>query len=225
MTPISLFCGYDEREAAGFHVFASSVIRRASRPVKIIPLASMGLPSGSNSFTLSRFLVPALCNFKGRAIFVDACDMMCLGDIAELDALFDNRFAVQVVKHADYDSLHKRKYIGTEMECAQTNYSRKNWASVMAINCAHSAWFGWTPQAIEFKAPMQLLQFQDVLDTEIGELPKEWNCLVDEGQPMEGAKILHWTAGLPSFRHYRNARASRDWFDEFGQVTQGMQDG
>jgi hypothetical protein len=185
----------------------------------------MGLPCGSNSFTLSRFLVPALMGFKGHAIFVDACDMMCLGDIAELDALFDNRFAVQVVKHPDYDSLHQRKYIGTDMECAQSNYSRKNWASVMAINCSHSAWFGWTPQAIEFKSPMQLLQFQDVLDSEIGDLPKEWNCLVDEGHPMEGAKILHWTAGIPSFIHYRNARASRDWFDEFGQVTQGMQDG
>ena len=225
MKPINLFVGYDEREAAGFHVFASSVIRRASRPVRITPLASMGLPRGSNTFTLSRFLVPALAGFKGNAIFVDGCDMMCLGDISELADLADPNFAVQVVKHPDYDSLHKRKYIGTEMECAQSNYSRKNWASVMTFNCAHSAWFGLTPQAIEMKSPMQLLQFQDLLDKEIGELPPEWNVLVDEGQSMKNAKLLHWTAGLPSFRHYRNSRGSADWFDEFGMVTQGMQDG
>jgi hypothetical protein len=225
MKPINLFVGYDEREAAGFHVFASSVIRRASRPVRITPLASMGLPRGSNTFTLSRFLVPALSGFKGNAIFVDGCDMMCLGDIAELADLANPNFAVQVVKHPDYDSLHKRKYIGTEMECVQSNYSRKNWASVMAFNCAHSAWFGLTPQAIEMKSPMQLLQFQELLDKEIGELPPEWNVLVDEGQSMNGAKLLHWTAGLPSFRHYRNSRGSADWFDEFGKVTQGMQDG
>ena len=164
-------------------------------------------------------------NFQGHAIFCDGADMMCLGDIAELDALFDNRYAVQVVKHPDYESAHTRKYVGTEMECAQSNYGRKNWASVAMFRCDHSAWFGLTPQAIEMKSPMQLLQFQDLIDSEIGDLPKEWNCLVDEGQDSSNAKILHFTAGIPAFRHYRNQRRSGDWFDEFGQVTQGMQDG
>lgn len=221
---VKLFCGFDQRESAGFHNFASSVIRRATKPVQIIPLASMGLPSGSNSFTLSRFLVPALCEFKGHAIFVDACDMLCLEDIVELDNLFDPKYAVQVVKHPAYESLHKRKYIGTDMECSQTNYTRKNWASVVIFRCDHSAWFGLTPQAVSMKTPMQLLQFQDLLDEEIGDLPAAWNVLVDEGQPLDGAKLLHWTAGLPSFRHYRNARGSADWFDEYEAVGRGMQE-
>lgn len=221
--PVHLFCGYDHREAAGFHVFAASVIRRATRPVKIIPLASMGLPSGSNTFTMSRFLVPALMGFKGKAIFMDACDMMCQADIAELDELFDPKYAVQVVKHPEYESLHKRKYIGTEMECEQTVYARKNWASTMMFNCSHSAWFALTPKAISLKSPMQLLQFQELKDDEIGALPKEWNVLVDEGQPLDGAKILHWSNGIPTFRHYRNAKGSAQWFDEFEVMTGAMQ--
>ncbi len=216
---ITVYAGYDEREAPGFHTFVSSLIRRASKPVRIIPLSSRGLPQGSNTFTLSRFLAPSLNGFTGHAIFVDACDMMMLADIAELDALYDPKYAVQVVKHPDYESQHQRKYIGTEMECAQTNYPRKNWASVMLMNCAHSAWFGMTPQAIELSGALPLLQFDTFHPEEIGELPREWNVLVDEGQSLEGAKVLHWTCGIPTFKHYRNARGSKDWFREFDAMA------
>lgn len=220
---IDLFCGYDEREAAGYHTFCASVIKRATKPVNFRPLASMGLPQGTNTFTLSRFLVPYLMGFKGHAIFVDACDMLMLGDVAELDALFDRRFAVQVVKHPDYQSQHARKYIGTEMECEQSNYARKNWASAMVINCAHAAWFAATPKFISLAKPIELLQFQYMLDSEIGALPEEWNVLIDEGHEREGAKLLHWTAGIPTFLHYRNARASADWFREHEIMNKAMQ--
>jgi hypothetical protein len=222
---IDLFCGYDPREAAGYHTFCASVIKRASKPVKFTPLAAMGLPQGTNTFTLSRFLVPYLMGFKGHAIFVDASDMLMLADIAELDALFDPRFAVQVVKHPDYDSQHKRKYIGTEMECVQSNYGRKNWASAMVVNCAHSAWFAMTPKMISLAEPIDLLQFRYFKDSEIGELAPEWNVLIDEGQERAGAKLLHWTAGLPTFRHYRNARASADWFAEHNEMMGALQHG
>ncbi len=220
---INLFCGHDEREAVGWHVFAHSVIKRTSVPVRIVPLASHGLPQGSNSFTLSRFLVPFLMGFQGHAIFVDAADMLMLGDVAELDALFDPAYAVQVVKHPDYVSAHKRKYVGTEMECAQSNYSRKNWMSVAVINCGHSAWFGLTPKAISLMQPLELLQLQSLLDQEIGDLPTKWNVLIDEGQEPDGAKILHWSSGIPTFRHYRNARCSADWFNEFESMTDAKQ--
>lgn len=220
---INLFCGYDEREAVGFHTFCHSVISRASQPVSITPLSSMGLPEGSNSFTLSRFLVPYLMGFQGHAIFADACDMLMLGDVAELDALFDPRFAVQVVQHPEYESLHARKYIGTEMECAQTNYPRKNWASLMLMNCAHPAWSMSGPDWLAKAGALGTLQIRDCLDDEIGALPPEWNVLIDEGHPCEGAKLLHWTAGIPTFRHYRNARRSADWFREHAAVSQGAQ--
>lgn len=220
---IDLFCGYDEREAAGYHTFAQSVIRRSSDLLRITPLAAMGLPEGSNAFTVSRFLVPYLMGFKGRAVFVDACDMLMLDDLAALVALFDARRAVQVVKHPDYESQHRRKYVGTELECDQSNYSRKNWASVMLINCAHSAWLAMTPRMVARAAPIDLLQFKYFEDGEIGELPAAWNVLIDEGQQRDGAKILHWTAGIPTFLHYRNARGSADWFAEHEIMNRGMQ--
>lgn len=222
---IRVFTGYDERESPGFHTFVSGLIRRASKPVAIHPLASMGLPEGSNTFTLSRFLVPWLCGFKGHAIFLDGADMVILDDIAKLDDLFDPTYAVQVVKHPDYEPQSLRKYIGTDMECEQSCYSRKNWMSCVIFNCEHSAWFGMTPQAVAMKTPMQLLQLQDFLDEEIGDLPPEWNVVIDEQQSDVQAKILHWSNGIPSFPHYRDASRSKTWFKEFEQVTHSRQEG
>lgn len=217
---IKLFCGYEARESAGFHTFVHSVVARASQPVSIVPLAGLGLPQGSNAFTLSRFLVPHLMGFKGRAIFADASDMLMLGDVAELDALFDPSKAVQVVKHPDYMSEHPRKYVGTEMECQQSNYPRKNWASLMLMNCGHRAWHGMTPGDVSDSDALGLLQLGNCDDEEIGDLATEWNVLIDEGQPDAGAKLLHWTAGIPVFKHYQNARRSKDWFAEFDAMSQ-----
>lgn len=207
---IQLFAGYDERESIGFAVFCHSVITRASKPVSITPLAAMGLPTGSNDFTVSRFLVPYLMGFKGRAIFCDASDMVMLGDIAELDSLFDSRKAVQVVKHPAYKTRHRTKYRGTSMECPNSDYERKNWASVMLVNCDHPSWVVG-PDGLATGNNKEWLQFQNFRDEDIGELPDEWNRLVDEGQPIEGAKVLHWTAGIPAFEAYADAPGSDIW--------------
>lgn len=211
---IHLFSGYDQREAIGFHVFASSVIKRASKPVNIVPLSSMGLPEGSNTFTLSRFLVPYLMGYQGHAIFADGCDMLMQADVAELDALFDPWKAVQVVKHPYYETQHGRKYVGTKMECDNHNYRRKNWASLMLINCSHRLWPWLTPAVIAKSTPISLLQFASFPDERVGELPLKWNVLADEGQPTEGAALLHWTAGIPAFHAYRNAPAAGLWHQE-----------
>lgn len=211
---MQVFCGWDEREAVGFHVFAHSLIRRASMPVALVPLNACGLAQGSNAFTLSRFLIPYLLGFKGHAIFLDGSDMLCLADILEMEKLFDKSKAVQVVKHPSYTSQAARKYVGTNMEADQSNYERKNWASAMIINAEHSAWFGMTPKAIELSEKLDLLQFAWLRESEIGGLPPEWNVLVDEGQDSAEAKVLHWTNGIPGFAHYQNARRSKDWFNE-----------
>jgi hypothetical protein len=204
---INLFCGHDVREAIGFHVFADSVLRRSSKPVSVTPLASMGMGEGSNAFTLSRFLVPKLMGYAGHAIFADACDMLCLGNIAELDALFDARYAVQVVKHNAYKTKHRTKYRGTSMECPNLNYNRKNWASVAIFNCEHPAWRIDVNELL----PADLLGLRFLRDEDIGALPDEWNRLVDEGHSHEGAKICHWTAGMPAFDYYTSAPAADLW--------------
>ena len=73
MKPIPIFIGYDPREAVAYHTCANSIIRHASRPVAIIPLA-LNLfedyeethTDGSNHFIYSRFLVPHLMEWANQ---------------------------------------------------------------------------------------------------------------------------------------------------------------
>ena len=208
---INVFAGYDAREAIGWHVFASSLIRRASKRVALHFLDSCGMQQGSNEFTMSRFLVPHIMGYQGRAIFMDGADMLMMGDIAELDALFDPAFAVQVVKH-DYVTRNPVKYLYTELQCPNRHYARKNWASVMLFNCAHPAWAGMHPAWVAQQKYLDLLQFKGI--DAIGDLPRAWNVLADEGQPVDNAKVLHWTAGIPGFQHYANAPGAEHWHAE-----------
>lgn len=211
---IQLFCGYDSREAIGYHVFCASVLNNSTRPVSFTPLAAMGLPQGSNAFTLSRFLVPRLSLWKGHAIFADASDMLMLGDVAKLDALFDNRYAVQLVKHPTYQTRHPVKYRGTPLQCDNRDYDRKNWASLMIFNCEHPAWRHVSPAALAKRPTLEWLQLRHLDDSDIGDLPPEWNCLADEGHNVCSAKVLHWTAGIPAFAAYRTAPGAKHWHDE-----------
>lgn len=203
---IRLFTGYDEREAVGWHVFTSSVIRQCSEPIFFTPIQDKGLTDGSNAFTYARYKVAEMCGFEGWAVFADACDMLCIGDFAELWALRDERYAVQVVKHA-YKTRNPIKYLGTTMQCPNVDYPRKNWSSLMLINCAAPEW-----KLCE--AGMKVHVFTGFKDERIGELPSEWNCLVDEGQDSTDAKILHWTAGIPGFGLYHGAHRAADWHEE-----------
>jgi hypothetical protein len=218
----NIFCGYDAREALGFHVFCASLVEHASQTVAIHALGAHSMPVGTNEFTYSRFLVPWLCGFEGHAIFCDACDMLLMEDICELDALFDPRFAVQVVKHPGYQTLNPVKYVDTSMQCPNRNYERKNWASLMLMNCAHPYWRSLEPAALATCAGLSLLQLgglkRDGAQAEVGALPDAWNRLVDEGQPVEGAKLLHWTAGVPAFSHYRDAPGAEHWHGQLARM-------
>lgn len=207
---IRLFAGFDEREAIGYAVFCHSVVARASQPVSFTPLHAMGLPEGSNCFTVSRFLIPWLCGYTGYAIFMDGSDMLMLGDVSALAMAFDPRYAVQVVKHPDYKTRHRTKYVGTEMECPNRDYPRKNWASVMLINCEHPDWRWATPEALAKADLGSLLSFG--FTDAIGDLPAQWNCLLDEGQPL--GLVGHWTAGIPAFPAYADAPYAKLWHDE-----------
>jgi lipopolysaccharide biosynthesis glycosyltransferase len=215
---IQIFAGYDGREAVGYHTFCQSVIDRCSEPVSITPLSlqslgkiyGAGQKDGTNAFIYSRFLVPYLMGYNGWALFVDGCDMLCRADIAELWALRNPFKAVQVVKH-DYQTKNPVKYIGTTIESANEDYPKKNWSSVMLINCSHYNWRNITPEAVERSPGYYLHRFQFIDERYIGEIPIEWNWLADEYGANEKAKLLHWTCGMPGFTHYKDAMHSEDW--------------
>jgi hypothetical protein len=209
---VDLYIGFDPREAAAYHVFAQSVLNHSTVPVRFVPLSEKclgvdGQRDGSNAFIYSRYLVPFLKGYEGWALFADG-DMVCMRDIAELWALRDESFAVQVVKH-NYTPKDKLKYRGSPMESPNIAYPRKNWSSLVLWNCGHPANRKLTRDTVCSSTGMYLHRFQWLNDSEIGELPKAWNHLVGE---MEGdASIAHYTLGVPGFNHYRACEYSAEW--------------
>jgi hypothetical protein len=221
---IRLFIGHDDREAVGTHVFLSSVMRHTTQPVAVTPLHLPMLTGyreshedGTNAFIYSRFLVPYLCDYQGWALFADGADMLCRGDLSELWEMRDHWKAVQVVKH-DYMTKHPRKYVGTRMEAPNRSYHRKNWSSLMLINCAHYAWRKLNPTTIANATGEFLHGFEFMQDEVIGALPPEWNWL-DEYGPNADAKLFHHTVGVPGFPHYKDAPHADEWFAELKHVT------
>lgn len=184
-----IFIGYDPRQPIALQVLMHSIYARASRPVSITPLVLDTLPitrRGLTDFTYSRYLPPFLCNFQGIALFLDA-DMLCLGDISELEG-YAYQAAVSVVK----------------------NPQRFEWPSLMVFNCAHPDNQLLTPEYINSPDSKP-----NKLDwTPIGELPAEWNHCVGYDAPNPKAKLAHFTCGIPCFNETKDCEFSKEWNDE-----------
>ena len=215
MTPIPVFVGYDPREAIAYHTCVNSIIRHASQPVAIIPIA-LNLfqdykethTDGSNHFIYTRFLVPHLMGFKGWAIFIDG-DMIVRGDIVELWNLQEVDKDVMVVKH-NYQTCMPVKYLGAKNE----DYPRKNWSSVILWNCNSFPNRQLTPEFVQTSSGSFLHRFSWLDDDRIGDLPPEWNWLPDEYGPNLNAKLLHYTLGAPCFQEFADTPQGNEWHRE-----------
>ena len=212
---IPIFVGYDPREALNFSVLVNSLTRLASQPISIIPINLENIDfytethtDGSTEFSYSRFLVPYMMNYNGWAIFMD-CDMLARADISELWSLCDSKYAIMCVQH-NYQTSSPIKFLGN----VNRNYDRKNWSSVMLINCAHESNSVLTPTLVEQQTGQYLHQFKWLDDKLIGNLPAEWNWLADEYGANNDAKLLHYTLGSPFFEEYRNVPMADHWLTE-----------
>ena len=211
---VRVFIGYDPVEAGTFYTLAHSIHTRSSMPVSITPVSLKNLegiltrdrnPLQSNDFSFSRFLVPWMCNYEGWAIFLD-CDQLFKDDIAKLWAQRDHH-SIKVVKHR-HIPVEEKKYLGN----VQTKYSRKNWSSVMLMNCEKCQIL--TPEFVNEADGLHLHQFRWLEDNEIGELPKQWNHLVGYDKYNPDVSNIHYTTGGPYFKSYRNCDYNIDWFNE-----------
>jgi lipopolysaccharide biosynthesis glycosyltransferase len=214
MEKITLYVGYDPREAAVFTAFCQSVIQHTTIPVSIIPLHQRmldfdGQQDGTNAFIFSRYLIPEMMNHDGFALFCDG-DMIIRDDLKKLWDLRDATKAVQVVKH-DYKTREGRKYKGSPIENDNIDYPMKNWSSVSIWNCSHPAHAILTKEFVAEAGGAFLHRFKWLDDQEIGNLPKEWNHLVREQDYNPNAKLVHFTLGAPGFANYARDDYAWEW--------------
>lgn len=212
---IRIFIGYDPREAVAFNVLSHSIQVRSSQPVAITPINLSQLKAQmwrvraglqSTEFSFSRFLTPYLCNYDGWAIFMD-CDMLVLDDIAKLWEFRDDKFTVQCVKH-NHVPKEKTKFLNQP----QTVYEKKNWSSVMLLNCNKCAIL--TPEYVNTASGLELHCFRWLSDeNQIGAIPHSWNHLVDydPAKPIKEISNLHYTSGGPYYKEYSNCGYADVW--------------
>jgi hypothetical protein len=218
---LTVYIGYDSRESEAFYTLAHSIWRRSSVPVSIAPLMQSQLkglytrprgPTEATEFSLTRFMVPALADYRGWTLFMD-CDMLCRADISQLFAHIDRQRdkAVLVCKH-DYVPTTSRKFL----DQVQTKYPRKNWSSLMLFNNERCR--ALTPDYVNSAPGLDLHRFKWLDDALIGSLPLEWNWLVGEYAYRPDAKIVHYTLGGPYFEEYRDCDYAAEWFQEFERI-------
>jgi lipopolysaccharide biosynthesis glycosyltransferase len=165
-----------------------------------------GAPQATE-FAISRFLTPHLAR-TGWALFVD-CDVMARANVQDLFAQCDPSKAVMCVQH-NYVPKDTMKMDGQ----LQMMYKRKNWTSVMAINCDHPANKLLTVEKINELPGRDLHALCWLKDRDIGKLDPAWNFLVGESDPKIEPKIVHFTNGVPSMLGYDKQPYADEWFRE-----------
>lgn len=236
--PLSIYLGFDTREAIAAHVARHSIYRRTQnasvkylkhqelRDLKLFKRPWLTESNGvrkdlidnklfSTEFSHTRFLVPHLMKFKGWALFADS-DMIFLSDLKKLFSLCDDKYAVMCVKH-----MHKTKSGETKMDGQQQiSYFRKNWSSFVLFNCAHPSNRQLTPANVNFMDGSDLHSFSWLRDQEIGSLPTSYNYIsgVSPKLPPESGgrpDVVHYTLGGPWFDECQDVPYSHLWLDEY----------
>ena len=219
--PLKIFIGWDSKEDIAYQVARQSILTLASVPVEIIPLKQKELKKqelywrekdklASTEFTFTRFLLPELTEFKGWALFID-CDFVALEDVKLLFDQANDKYAVMCAQH-DYTPKEGEKMDGQQ----QLNYPRKNWSSMMLVNCGHPSNKKLTKELVnaDTVTGAYLHRFSWLSDKEIGKISHEWNWLVGwYKEPQDGTpKFLHFTEGGPWFWQYRDCEYAHEFY-------------
>lgn len=220
---LRVYLGWDAREQAAFDVaaktaraFGCEVIALYEERLRLSGMLTRPLDrrgrmfdlnsnaSQSTEFAISRFFVPLLAH-SGWALFADA-DVVFMQDPHELLSIFDDRFAVMVVKRTT------QQIDGIKMDGQkQVAYPRKNWSSVCAWNCDAPALKRLNLTTLNQWPGRDLHAFKFLADDEIGCLPSAWNHLVGVDPPRRDPAIIHWTNGTPNLPGYEDSEHAEVW--------------
>ena len=224
----AVYIGYDRREPEATKVARYSLLQTSSMAFDIHELHELDLRARglydrpfrmegpqriderdgkpySTDFSFTRFLVPALQEYRGWALYCDS-DFLFRADVAELFALTDEKFAVMCVKH-DHRPSEKLKMDHQRQEL----YRRKNWSSMILYNCAHPANAALTPHMVNHSAGGFLHAFSWLADDQIGAVPETWNWLEGWSAPDIDPKIVHMTRGIPTMQGYEAIPYADEW--------------
>ncbi len=214
--PLRIFIGGDAQQLPAARVLEYSIRKHATVPVEVHPMLDLAHPVPRDernrprtTFSYYRFMIPELCGYRGRALYLDA-DMLVFGDVAELmDMPFDGRRVLCTAPAPTemwkgYDS----PYLGARS------------VAVMLLDCDTLDWKitdivrGLDERRYTYEQLLSdicILEPDQVADT----IPPEWNDL--ERYSPEHTKLLHFTVThTQPWRNDKNPRRElwMSWYRE-----------
>ena len=182
-SPVKVFVATTEAQMLSVRVLEFSIRKHASMSIEVFPLhradVSIPMPKDPKNhprtpFSFQRFIIPALCGYRGRAIYLDS-DMQVFSDIREL----------WTMPFEDADLLAVREPSTT---------GRKPQFSVMLLNCEELRWdiHKIVDDLDAGKLSYEQLMYQmNVARNVRADIEPRWNCLerFDKG----GTSLLHYT--------------------------------
>ena len=214
---MKIFVGFETEYPEAFEVCAES-IRQYNPNHEIIPLIKSELEEQglytrpyqgeSTEFAFTRFLIPALCEWKGYALFCDGdfmwrCDPQEIEDFAKQSSKSPS---VWVVKHPPFLTTPHEKMRGK----ANMSYPKKYWSSLMYFN--NDKCFTLTSDLVNSWSAKDLHEF--AWASEIGDLPAEYNAMVNYYQ-FPAARAVHFTDGGPWLDIHDNMLYSTEWLKHY----------
>jgi len=217
---MKIFIGYDSKHPEAYEVCKASILKHNPlhevHPLVNKDLREKGLynrPSHmmeSTEFSFTRFLVPLLCNYTGRAIYCDG-DFLWRCDPQEIVSHLGNA-DVAVVKHPKFSIKTKKM-----KNKPNADYDMKYWSSLMLFDCARSDYLTQWYVSNAHAAHLHGFSWASKIDS----IPASYNALVgyyDFGKKY--TKAAHFTDGGPWLEGYENVEFADEWFQIKSEISQ-----
>lgn len=191
--PMRVFVGADATQVVPGQVLEYSIKKYASRPVEVhhmvdapVPMPREARNRPRTGFSFARFLIPKLCGFQGRGLYVDS-DMQVFTDLAEL---FDVDFGAQKVLCTNQPEPPEAWRDG------RAGFHGGRQMSVMLLDCSRLPWDiekivagldsgEFTYERLMFD--LCLVDPEEIADR----IHPDWNCL--ERYEAGRCRLLHYT--------------------------------
>lgn len=212
--PVRVYVGADRSQALAIKVLEHSIKRHTTLDVSVIPMIDLPIRqprdvknSQRTGFSFSRFCIPRLAGYRGKAIYLDA-DMLVFQDLASLWAIeFEGAKVViqDEVRHQDVTTKKK----GAPRE-------RRKQCAVMLLDCSRLDWDideiidGLDRGDYDYAALMYDLCLLKGHEVRFG-IPFEWNSL--EYYDHETCLIHYTDVYTQPWTSCRNKNGDL-WFDE-----------
>jgi hypothetical protein len=136
--PVRVYVGTDRSQFLAVKVLEHSIKRHTDRDVVVTPMIDMPVPEPVDpmnrqrtGFSFSRFCIPKLAGYRGKALYLDA-DMLVFQDIERLWTIPFDGAKVVIQAEVKHQSVTTRK-VGAPRE-------RPKQCSVMLLDCERLDW-------------------------------------------------------------------------------------